>query len=1092
STETKVLSISGSDLSEVDIPAGYHILVEPFKVSCTEGELYKMTVSVPDNYGNIEALTCKGGFCTPTQVAKVSTLVCGEEVKSTTREMDVIDPELLKIDVEERDITLSELETSLASGDINIQFHGEAFENLNVKLSRVKEDVAEAANTQLKIVGAPVELEFSGKASGNVTITLPYSDITNIEPDTLGIYVKTDGNWDHLGGITDAEKKVVTVTSDISEYLGDDNKAIFAVMGIICVYCYGSELESVYEPTFASRDAIVLIHGLGSSPETYKEIIDDIRVTEQPFKVYTFGYPTSHTINQTAVELADHLESRSSEFDNLYIVAHSMGGIITQKALYNSWIKNSEAIQYTFVNKTKRVVLVGVPNEGSPVADFYTKIYDILVNSQSDYPLFNMNSNLVKALAKRSVTPRVPGINYYVVAGTKNVAIGTGALAISTEDLFGEPSDGFVSTTSATNVGEEYLRDRCRNYWEIDTTHTGLLDDAAARTTIERIISEDIINRDPELVSILGHNKYFDLVIESCSPDDTYVVIGKELPKSAVVDLTGCLCGNGVCGEGEDQFNCAVDCVSLFGGKRFVVSLKVMAILAAFAALLLIGSIAFVEHVHHRKNWIYIKLYHYTSGILRLGNYIDLKIKGSATRMYRALRNIYVHLVSKRGVSLKQAYALYYDLRTNYRRLAELIIKWPLIKLNLLKFNRNYHIVRKLALAGRIAQAELAYAGLRDTYVRLSQLPLKDKKISHIFGKTEHSYHLVVQAYEKYYLKAPHAAFDSLAKEIYNNVKADDFAKAKSNYNKLLKLYHSISELAISKSQIESHYAQTQKVYEHIEDSYLHNIVSKKTAEFNSHIKEIKKALHRHDYASAKSAYKKLLVTYDWFNDNKHFDKSKKAYQDIKDNLKHYKERVKLEKFADALKQLNNAVRNNDIEGAKKAYAELVSKYKAFIDEKKGHELYGKVFAAYRKLYTRYVKMLYNQQLTKFNSCNNEIIELLRKHQIAKAKDAYRSLRQSYLSMIDLAVKDVESLTEKVSRIEHSIEKAALKYDLAKLGKEAEEINVVISQGKLTEAKRMYQKMMKDYKHLLSSKVSERMKRKAYEITDKIYLMLKK
>jgi len=243
-----------------------------------------------------------------------------------------------------------------------------------------KEAIEEAENPSLKIIGTPLVLKiFLLTAPTNLQlgtiVTMPYTEEKTFEEGSIALYAKTREGWDYLESKINKENKTITANiTDIANYLDNESKAVFAVMGVLCTFCTNSSLELIYEPEPKSKDAIIMVHGFASSPATYQEIIDDIRLTNQPFTVFTFGYPSSKSLDEVADEFSALTEAKSAEFDNIYIVAHSTGGLITQQALYSAYNKN-----YSYAQKTRKLILVGVPNEGAPVFEVYQDLFKKLI-----------------------------------------------------------------------------------------------------------------------------------------------------------------------------------------------------------------------------------------------------------------------------------------------------------------------------------------------------------------------------------------------------------------------------------------------------------------------------------------------------------------------------------------------------------------------------------------------------------------------------------------------------------------------------------------------------------------------------------------
>ena len=565
-TEQKTLDIDEEELTKfINMPNNYSVVLEPFSLNCKG--LLDLTVSIPNNYIDVEALRCKGVECKPATIEKISNLKCGSEIsKELFRKTDYLEPRAMPIKIQEVSLNLTSFNQYLLNQqNYQIRFHGSIFGNLTAVLSMPSKPVEEAKNPTLKIVGTPMVLNLGNyKGALGSTVKMPYLDDTGFEKDSIAMYIKTKEGWDYIGGVIDNEKKIVTAEVDeIGNYLNENYEAIFALMGVICEYCLNSSMKKIYEPLKPARNAVVLIHGLASSPATYQEMIDDIRLTQQSFQLWTFGYPSERSIRENAKDLMKHLEANSKEYDNLFIVAHSLGGIIAQQALYMTYKENQEnpSVYYSYLSKVKKVLLVGTPNEGSPVIDVYQNLLKSLANIKSSYKAFNPSGVAARELIKGVITPRVPGIKYYVIAGTNPMEFNILFFKLTTKDIFAgyEKNDGITTTKGAQHTGDSYINDLCENYWEVNVTHTELIDHPLARQLIEKVVSEELL-KQKEQISLLGANKYFEIKLTDCSQEDKFIIIGKKIKPEEVYDETGCSCGNGACGLGEDEFNCPSDC----------------------------------------------------------------------------------------------------------------------------------------------------------------------------------------------------------------------------------------------------------------------------------------------------------------------------------------------------------------------------------------------------------------------------------------------------------------------------------------------------------------------------------------------------
>jgi len=353
-TEQKTLNINEEELTEfIKIPRNYSVVLKPFTLNC-EGPL-DLTVSIPNNYIDVKALRCKGPECKPSIIEKTSQLKCGSEIaKEYFRETEYVEPKAMPIEIQQVSLNLTSFNQYLVNPQkYQVRFHGSIFGNLTAVLSMPTMPVKEAENPTLKIVGTPMILNVGNyKGTLGSTIKMPYLDDTGFEKDSIAMYAKIMDGWDYIGGVIDNKRKIVTAeVDDLRKYLNENYEVVFALMGVLCEYCLNSNMKKIYKPIKPVRDAVVLIHGLASSPATYQEMIDDIRLTQQPFQLWTFGYPSERSIKENTNDLIKHLETNSKDYDNLYLVAHSLGGIIAQQALYKTYKENREnpAVYYSYL-----------------------------------------------------------------------------------------------------------------------------------------------------------------------------------------------------------------------------------------------------------------------------------------------------------------------------------------------------------------------------------------------------------------------------------------------------------------------------------------------------------------------------------------------------------------------------------------------------------------------------------------------------------------------------------------------------------------------------------------------------------------------
>ena len=585
---------------DVDVPEGYNLIAGPIAFDCLDDDL-DMKFNVPDNYEDIRAFRCIMGECRAVDDVGVFSdeLVCDGMPVSEYRRRELLGgasylpPAEIEV-IEHKELIVNYDRKSLTSEGYTFEFTGVVPEGTKLDLFSPDFDVPLAANPSITIISTPLVVEFDGSVPGGVDarIIMPYKPSEGIDENTISIYLLQEGQWIRLDSTVDKERQIVSAyVYDIKRFI-KDNKIVFAVMAVKCKACIVSELKKVYDP--GSRDVIVLIHGLTSSSETWQFLIDDYVFNKQPWQIWTFDYPSYMTVDEMAKDLADSLQMNNAEFDNVYVVGHSLGGFIGQRALE---IANEDKAVYTFLRKVRKVILAGNPGKGSPTAEVYDVLFNELINVRSVAKVFDLNSEVIQDLVDGRQFLKIPGVKYYVIAGTLPYEFNLGFFTITTADIFEllGINDGIVTTDSASFVGGDFINDKCNDYFEIKLTHTDLIDGGIPRRIIARIISEDKADIDPE-GAYLGYNKYVDLLVDHCNPEEYFIVVGRPISELETPAPMLCSCGNGVCGEDETPDTCPQDCIGLYSLASVCMTLP----LGILLLLLLLVVLTFVYLIRKR------------------------------------------------------------------------------------------------------------------------------------------------------------------------------------------------------------------------------------------------------------------------------------------------------------------------------------------------------------------------------------------------------------------------------------------------------------------------------------------------------------
>lgn len=157
------------------------------------------------------------------------------------------------------------------------------------------------------------------------------------------------------------------------------------------------------QPYDPEKIPLVMVHGLVSSPDAYRHIINDL--SPEPwfrdrYQIWLYNYPTGNPWLYSAMRFREHMNhaaayARSKGHDlnlnQMVILAHSMGGLITRASisdpanhLYDAHFRSPleeldlkpsskelirQSLLYKPLTEPKRVVFMAVPHKGSPMAN---------------------------------------------------------------------------------------------------------------------------------------------------------------------------------------------------------------------------------------------------------------------------------------------------------------------------------------------------------------------------------------------------------------------------------------------------------------------------------------------------------------------------------------------------------------------------------------------------------------------------------------------------------------------------------------------------------------------------------------------------
>lgn len=104
------------------------------------------------------------------------------------------------------------------------------------------------------------------------------------------------------------------------------------------------------------QELVVLVHGLGCNPLVMRGL--DWALRREGYQTYCFGYQSLRgSVDEHAWRLRCQLDELAERSEVVHFVAHSLGSIVTRRALYQRPLP-----------QLGRIVLIAPPNRGSPWA----------------------------------------------------------------------------------------------------------------------------------------------------------------------------------------------------------------------------------------------------------------------------------------------------------------------------------------------------------------------------------------------------------------------------------------------------------------------------------------------------------------------------------------------------------------------------------------------------------------------------------------------------------------------------------------------------------------------------------------------------
>jgi len=348
---------------------------------------------------------------------------------------------------------LTEDRSSITARGISVEFTGN-IDGVQVNLDNARLDVK---NKALAVLAEPMKLTFGGLHPGiDAHLTVPLLLGKHMDPNSLGVYVQKNGEWEHLPGRIDGG----LFKADIEHITQYGEEVTFMVAGSTCDGCKQAYLHTIRDVN--SPLLVVLVHGFYSSPKKSMAAMikqfDDEKVNVD---VAVFGYAGMDAY-EAAKMLGEKLHEQP-QYEKIVFITHSLGGLVTREFLHNEEFNGNGLIP-----KIEAVIMAGSPNKGTPLAAKLDNIHGLsakLLKLEDNAPIAGVHPETLRMLKEGLPYQFPPSIKVFSLGGTSDY-FGIGrALGVQ------PPNDIFVSAASAKQIGTRELTNTCVDMVEQSVNH---------------------------------------------------------------------------------------------------------------------------------------------------------------------------------------------------------------------------------------------------------------------------------------------------------------------------------------------------------------------------------------------------------------------------------------------------------------------------------------------------------------------------------------------------------------------------------------------------------------------------------------------
>jgi pimeloyl-ACP methyl ester carboxylesterase len=200
------------------------------------------------------------------------------------------------------------------------------------------------------------------------------------------------------------------------------------------------------EPYDPNRIPVVFVHGAGGSPQGFKSFVDNL--DRKRYQIWLYRYPSGIRIIRASKALAQMLDGlhRRYQFEELAVVAHSMGGLVARGAL----LLSEQATEHVNL-----FISISTPWNGHELAKTGVRKAPAVIPSWID---MQSNSDYIKEVF---AYPLPDKIDYYLIFGFG-----------STKSVKGRASDGSVTLASQL---DRRIQVRAKRIFGLEYGHVDIL-----------------------------------------------------------------------------------------------------------------------------------------------------------------------------------------------------------------------------------------------------------------------------------------------------------------------------------------------------------------------------------------------------------------------------------------------------------------------------------------------------------------------------------------------------------------------------------------------------------------------------------------